>query len=113
MLGELFLALDENLGGVEENFGALRTGGQVPAVVGSPGGINCGGNVLGTRGWKISDQLVRIGGITIFEGLAAASRNPLTIDEVIERLRSVGGGDGSGSFFEIFGARFHHDFRGD
>ena len=79
----MLLAVEEDLAGAVEDFGAFGGGGQAPGLE----GFGCGGNgsvdVLGGGGLELADDVVGTSGIEVEEGLAGAGGDPLAADEVL------------------------------
>ncbi len=81
--GVLLLAIDENLTGAVEDFGAFGGGSQPPGFEGLSGGGNGSVDVLGGGGLELANDVVVAGGIDIEEGFAGAGGDPLAADEVL------------------------------
>ena len=78
-----FLALDDELRGLEEDLGALGRRHEAPALVGAGGGGDGRAHVLRGRVLEDADQIVGVGGVAVLERLAGAGRHPLAVDEVL------------------------------
>src|SRR6202043_3160289 len=84
--GVVLLALDENLGGAENNLSAARGGNQSPLGEGALGSGD-GSVHVGLGGFlKYADQAASVGGIAIFEGLSGRGLDPLAVNEILENL---------------------------
>jgi len=85
-LGIVFLALDEDFGGAENNLSPAGRRDETPLGEGALGGVDGGVDVVFVRFLEDADQVAGVGGIAVFEGLAARGPDPLAVDEILEDL---------------------------
>ena len=81
---EIFFALGKNFGGAVKNLGALGRRREAPILEGALRGVDRLVDVLGARCREHADQLARVRGIAVFDGLAAARGNPFPIDVILK-----------------------------
>ena len=86
LAGILFLALDQDLGGAENDLGAARSRHQSPLGEGALGGGDGGVHVRFGGFLEDADQIAGVGGIAIFEGLSGRGLDPLAVNEILENL---------------------------
>jgi hypothetical protein len=79
---ELFLALRDDLRDAVEHLGANRRRHQPPGLVGTARGVERRLDILAVGVLEDADQVVRVRGIAVLEGLARRGRLPLAVDVV-------------------------------
>ena len=79
----MLLAVEKDLAGAVEDFGAFGSGGEPPGLEGFGGGGNGSVDVLGGGGLELANDVVVAGGIDVEEGFAGAGGDPLAADEVL------------------------------
>ena len=62
---------------------ALGRGHEAPLLVGLLGGGHGGVHVAGVAVLEVADDVVRVGGVDVGEGLARLARDPLAVDIVL------------------------------
>src|SRR6202011_2170045 len=82
----VILALDENLGGAENDLSAARGRNQSPLGEGALGGGD-GSVHVGLSGFlEDADHVASVGGIAILESLSRRGLDPLAVNEILENL---------------------------
>src|SRR5262249_44386231 len=92
VLRELLFPLREDLGGPEQQLGPARRRHQAPALVRQARRVDRLFDVAARRFLESANQIITIGGITVFEDIPRRRRHPLTVYEVTvcRFLRSAG-----------------------
>jgi len=83
VLGVLLLAVEEDLAGAVEDFGAFGAGVSRQVLKASVAAGNGQVDVLGGGGLELANDVVVAGGIDVEEGFAGAGGDPLAADEVL------------------------------
>ena len=84
--GVFFLALEQHLGGAEDDFGAARGRHQAPFGEGAAGGFDRSVHVRFRGFLEDADHVARVGGIAVFESLSGRGFHPLAVNEVLVNL---------------------------
>ena len=82
--GMVLLALNQNLGGAEDDLRTARGGDEAPLGECSLGGSDGRVHVSLAGFLEDADYLAGVGGIAIFKRLSARGLDPLAVDEVLE-----------------------------
>ena len=80
--GKAFLLLLQDVGGLEEDFGAARGGRQAPGAEGPLRGLHGQVYLVGSGALEDAHQVAGIGRIAVFAGFAAGGGNPLAVNKV-------------------------------
>ena len=84
VLGKILFALDEQLGGAEQNFRAFGRGYQPPFFVCFCCRFYRRIDIFVGRGHEHSHQLIAVRGVAVFVGFARARLHPFAVDKVLE-----------------------------
>src|SRR5260370_929112 len=84
-----FFALNQNLGGLEDQLGATGRGDQAPPGEGALGCVHSGIHV-GLAGFlEDANYVAGVGGIAVFESLSGGRLDPFAVDEVLVNLGRI------------------------